>query len=179
MNELFLEKNQIVPLQVAGPADITGGGPTGDYVCMKNYKRCAIVVYAADGTATSGDITVTLYQSTDVSNSLSDAKALNCLVTGRIFTKQHASSFATVGQWTKETQAVADEVYVDLASGEQVNLWVLEIMASDLDADAGFDCLRADITTPGSSAKVLAALYILSDPVYSTAPCLMPSAIED
>lgn len=172
----LLEQIQIVPMQAAGPADIDSAAVTGGYVSLKNFNRMLVLVYAGDGTATSGDLTVSLYQASDVSGT--GAKVLNALETGRIFTKQHASSFATVGTWTKETQAVADEQYTDATSGEQVNLWALEIAASDLDADNGFDCVRADIAAT-SSAKIVSGLYILGEPKQAGAPELMPSVIAD
>lgn len=174
-NSLMLERMQIVAGQAAGPADINGAAVTGDYVSMKNYRRCLVLVYAGDGTA-GGDLDVKLYQATDVAGT--GAKVLNALETGRIFTKQHASSFATVEQWTEETQATADEQYTDAASGEKVNLWGLEVMASDLDADNNFDCIRADVADP-SAAKVVALLYLLGDAKYASRPDQMLSAIVD
>ncbi len=174
-NARCLERMQIVPGQAAGPADINGAGITGDYVSFKNYRRCLVLVYAGDGSA-GGDLQVDLYQATDVSGT--DAKVLNALETERIFTKQHASTFAGVEQWTKETQATADQQYTDATSGEQVNLWGLEVKAEDLDADNDFDCMRADVADP-SAAKVVGLLYILMDPKYPSAPELMLSAIVD
>ena len=174
-NSKLLERVQIVPAQAAGPADINGAGVTGDYVSLKNYDRVLILIYAGDGSA-GGDLTVDIYQATDVSGT--DAKVLNALETGRIYTKQNASSFAAVGQWTKETQATADEEYTDATSGEQVNLWALEVMASDLDVDNGFDCFRADLADPGA-AKVVGMLYVLYGASYPSAPEDMLSAIAD
>jgi len=174
-NALCLERMQIVPGQAAGPADINGAAITGDYVSLKNYRRCLVLVYAGDGTA-GGDLDVKLYQASDVSGT--GAKVLNCLETDRIFTKQHASTFAGVGQFTKETQPTADEQYTDTDSGEQVNLWGLEVMASDFDADNNFDCLRADVADPGA-AKVVGLLYMLMDPKYPASPELQLSAIAD
>lgn len=176
MNGLCLEKMQIVPGQVAGPADINAAAVTGDYVSLKNFEKCLVVLFCGDGSATTGDLTVSLYQATSVAGG--SAKVLNALDTGRIFTKQHATSFAGVGQWTKETQATADEQWTDATSGEQVNLWALEINASDLDVDGGFDCIRCDVAAT-SSSKIAALLYILCEPKNAAAPDLMPSAIVD
>lgn len=174
MQGLVLENLQIVPGQVAGPADLNSAAVTGDYVNMQNYEKCLILLFCGDGSATTGDLTVALYQATDVGGS--GAKVLNALETGRIFTKQAASSFAAVGQWTAETQATADEQYTDATSGEQVNLWAFEIRAADLDVDGGFSCIRADVAAT-SSSKIGALLYILAEPKNAAAPALMPSAI--
>lgn len=167
------EQIQIVPGQAAGPADLNGAAVTGDYVSLANYETCCVLVYAGDGSA-GGDLDVKLYQATDVDGT--GAKVLNALETGRVYTKQHASSFATVGQWTAETQATADEQYTDATSGEQVNLWALEVNVNDLDRDNGFDCIRADIADP-SAGKIAALLYLLGGAKYAQKPDLMVSAI--
>lgn len=177
---LILERMQIHPIW---PAYVVDDGDddtvaTGDYISLKNYGSLLVLITFNDGTADSGDIDIEIYQSTDVSNSLSDAKALNALVTGRIYTKYAASTLAAVGQWTKVTQAVADEIYDDETSGEQLGMIALEIKASDLDTTNGFDCVRVDLDTI-SSAKLVTGHYMLMDPVYAAAPELMLSALAD
>jgi len=175
MSRKLLERLQLV--MGCEPQDLDTAGITGDYVSMKNYGRLLIVVQAGDGTAGS-DLTVDLYQATSVAGA--GAKVLNCLETGRIYTKQAATFtlMQAVTAWTKETQATADEEWTDATSGEQVNLWAFEVRAADLDVSNGFDCVRADIADPGA-AKIGALLYILGDPKYPAAPELMASGIED
>ena len=179
-NTLVLEDIQIHPIW---PAYMVDDGDddtvaTGGYISLKNYGKCLVLIVFNDDTATSGDIDIELYQSTDVTNSLSDAKALDAAVTGRIFSKVHATTLAAVGQWTEETQATADEIYDDEASGEKLGMIAIEIKATDLDASNGFDCIRVDLDTI-TSAKLLTGLYILGDPKYPAAPALMLSALAD
>lgn len=174
MNSKLLERLQIV--MAFEPADLNSAGATGDYVCLSHYRRCLCVILAGDGTA-GKDIPVALYQAT--SNAGAGAKVLNALVTGRIYTKE-AASFAVlagVDQFTKETQATADEQWAPGDSGEQVLVWAFEIDASDLDTDNGYDHVRMDVADPAAS-KIVAGLYILGDPEYSAAPELMPSGVE-
>lgn len=173
MASKLLERVQIVPVML--PVDLNDGATTGDYVSLKNYERCCAVLVAGDGTAGS-DVSVAFYQATDVSGT--SAKVLNALETGRIYTKEGTSALTAVAQWTKETQATADEQWAPTDSGEQVLLWAFEIKADDLDVDNGFDCIRMDISDPGA-AKIGAALYILYDAKYPVAPELMLSAIAD
>lgn len=173
MSSKLLERVQIVPVML--PVDLDTAAITGDYVSLKNYSRCCILLLCGDGTAGS-DVAALLYQATDVAGT--SAKVLNALETGRIYTKEHATALTGVGQWTKETQATADEQWAPADSGEQVLLWGLEIKASDLDVDGGFDCIRCDFSDPGA-AKIGAALYILYDPSYQAAPELMPDALID
>ena len=60
----FLEKCQIVSGFV--PVNLATAVNTGDYVSLKNYGRCAVVFFAAAGTA-GDDPTITLTQAQDVS----------------------------------------------------------------------------------------------------------------
>lgn len=151
---------------------------TGDYISLKNYGKCLILITFGDGTATTGDIDIELYQSTDVSNSLSDAKALDVCVTGRIYEKMNATTLAAVGTWTKVTQATADEIYDDETSGEELGMIAIEVKAEDLDTSNGFDCIRVDLDTI-TSAKLVTGHYILMDPKYPAQPDLMLSALAD
>ena len=173
MSSKILETMQIVPVMT--PVDLHDAATTGAYVSLANYGSCLCVLLAGDGTGGS-DVAVELFQAVNVAGD--QAKVLNALITGRIYTKEHATTLAAVGQWTKATQAVADEAYAPDDSGEHVLLWAFEVRASDLDQAGGFDCLRMDLTAPGA-AKLGAALYLLCDPRYAKAPEDMPSAIVD
>ena len=173
-NSKGLERMQLV--MAFEPADLNAAAATGDYVCLAHYRRLLAVILAGDGTA-SKDIPVSFYQAT--SNAGAGAKVLNALETGRIYTKEAASfaALAGVDQWTKETQATADETWSPGDSGEQVLVWAFEIKASDLDVDNNFDHVRMDVADPGAS-KIVAGLYILGDPDYASAPELMLSGVE-
>jgi len=171
-----LEKIQIHPIW---PAYVVDDGDddtvaTGDYVSMKDYENLLVLIVFNDGSATTGDIDIELYQAT--TNAGAGAKVLNAAVTGRIYSKVHATTLAAVGQWTEEAQATADEIYDDETSGEKLGMIAIEIMASDLDADGGFDHVRVDLDTI-SSAKLLTGLYILGGAKIQTKPDLMPSAL--
>jgi len=172
-NRRMLEEINIQAVML--PVDLNDGATTGDYVSLKNYGKCLVVLIAGDGTAGS-DVDVLLYQATNVAGD--DAKVLNCLETGRIFTKEGAAALTSAGTWTKETQATADEAWDPEDSGEVCLIWGFEVFASDLDGDNGFDCIRADVTDPGA-AKIGVALYILGDPKNSAAPELMADPLID
>lgn len=170
-----LQIHPVIPAYVVDDAD-DDTVATGSYVCMKDFENLLVLVPFADGTATSGDISLEVYQATDTSNSLSDAKVVNCLSTGRIYYKTHATTIAAVGQWTAATQATADEVYTDATSGEKIGMIALEIFASDLDVTNGFDCVRVDMGSV-TSAKLVCPLYILGGAKINADPTLMPSVL--
>jgi hypothetical protein len=167
MNKHILEKLQIVAGII--PIDMEAGANNGDWVSMKNYGRCAIVVYKAAGTA-GDDPVITVKQASDVGGT--GAKALN-------FTRIDAKvGLQTgIGQFTTITQA-AGNTYTDLVSAEAQGLFVIDIQADDLDVDNGFDCVQVSIPDAGAAgAEIGSALYLLHEPRYSAAA--MPSAIVD
>lgn len=166
-NLRLLEQVQIVP---GFPPANLGSARTGDVVSLKNYRRCAIVFHAGIGTA-GDDPTITVLQGTDVAFGTNKA-----LTFTELYVKMDATQLSDVGQWTKVTQAAAN-TYVDATSAEQEKLWVIEFKAEDLDIANGYDCIRASFADAGTTNQIGAMLYILSDPVNSTAPESMASAI--
>lgn len=171
---------RIMPLPLNNPIDLDDGVLTTDIVSLKNYETMLLIIYFADGTA-GDDVTVTLQQCTNVANSLSDNKALNCLKTGRIYSKLAADETAlrALTGWTEEVQAVADEVWTDDETGEACGFYALEIKASDLDVANGFDCVYATVDGDGGAAKLGCVFAILMDPKYPSDPILMKDPLVD
>jgi len=168
MNAKFWEKINLVAAFV--PIDFNAAAQTGDWVSLENYERCAVIIYGAAGSAGT-DVTVTITQATDVSNSLSDAKALNFT---KIYKKEGAALTA-VGQYTEVTQTAANTFTV--TNNEQLQqIYVFDFGYDDLDIANDFDCIRVTVNA-GSAAKVISGLYALHDPKYGTNP--LPSAIVD
>lgn len=172
-----LEQFNIVPLCI--PMDANGAGAllTSIYFSFKGYRSATIVGLFGDASA-GHDLGIKLYQAKDVAGT--DAKVLNALSTGRIYSKE-AGTFAllqAVTGWTKQTQATADEAWVGLTSGESVGLHAIEISQEDLDRDNGFNAVRADLDDPTES-KIIALFAILHDPRYAGAPEDMPNPLVD
>lgn len=165
MNQHICEKVQIVPAIM--PVSLATGANNGDWVSMKNYRRCAIVFLAGVGAA-SQDPTITVLQSTGVTGTPS--KALNFT---RIDVKQ-ASALTAVGTFTTVTQAAAN-TYTSDTSGETQKLWVVDIKAEDLDVDNGYDCIQVSVADVGTASQIGTAIYLLHEPAYQSAT--LPSAI--
>lgn len=168
-NESILNYVQIV--SGFAPISLTAER-TGDVVSLKNYRRCLVLFHKAVGTA-NDDPTITLLQGTDVA--FGTNKALNFAT---LYVKQDPTSLGDVGQWTKVTRA-ATNTYTDTTSAEQQALWAIDIKAEDLDIANNYDCVRASISDVGTNAQLGDVLYLLYDPVISTAPADMASAIVD
>lgn len=167
LNNLFVEEAQIVAAII--PVDSQTGANNGDYVSLKNYDRCAIIIFKAAGVA-GDDPVITVTQAQDVAGT--GVKALD-------FTRIDAKVGAQtgVGQFTTVTQA-AGNTYTDLVSAEAQGLFVIEFQAADLDVANGFDCLKVAVPDTGAAgAQLLCGLYVLRGGRYQTAP--LPSAIID
>lgn len=152
------------------PRDMADSASTGDYVSLANHNHCAVVFASGLGTA-ADDPTITLQQATDASGG--SVKDLNFTV---IYRKQASTDLSAVGSWTRTTQTAAN-TYTNGTSGEEVFIWVVEFDAADLDADGGFEFLRAtvnDLTTANAEGYIC---YLLSEPRYPRAPASKISPI--
>jgi hypothetical protein len=151
LNNLLVEEAQIVMAIV--PVDSQSGANTGDYVSLKNFERCTVLVIKAAGVA-GDDPVITMTQAQDVSGT--GVKALN-------FTRVDAKVGAQtgIGQFTTVAQA-AGNTYTDLVSAEAQGIFAIEFKGEDLDVNNGFDCLKVAIPDTGAAgAQLLTAIYIL------------------
>lgn len=104
-----------------------------DYVSLKNYDRCTIVI-AVDNAATVTGGAITLKQATDVAGT--GEKALG-------FAKMYANLDVAASDTLVET-AVTSDTFTTLTTDNKNALYVIEIKGSDLDVASGFDCIRVD-----------------------------------
>jgi hypothetical protein len=170
MDGRILERFQL--LRGCDIADTNVGVTTCDKIDMSKLKRLLIVLNMGDGTA-ANDLDIYVYQSDDASGT--STAVLNCLQTGRIFTKYAADFTAeqALTAWTQVTQATADERYEPDDNGESTGLICLEVRPEDL--SDGYRYVYAYLTQAGA-AKYANVLYFgeLKDP---NSPTLTPSCI--
>jgi hypothetical protein len=178
MNQHFAEQFNIC--QGFLPVAMNTAANSGDWVSMRDYGRCAIVVFKAVGTA-GDDPTIAVKQAQAVAGT--NAKALAFTT---VYKKQAASNLLAVGTYTKttsDTPATNDAFNTTLGTwsntdlAEQAAIIVIDIKAEDLDADNGFDCVQVSIADIGTNAQLGSALYILGEPRYQKDP--LNSAIID
>lgn len=153
----FVKNNQIVIAKV--PADWNANISDEDYVSMKGYNRCTIIISTG---VTGAAATIIMKQATDVAGTGEKALA---------FTEYFTKAGVTPGDFTKTAASSTFATTTDANS-----LYIIEIEAIDLDQENKFDCIRFDTTDPGTSTFG-SALYILSDPRHAEET--MPSAITD
>lgn len=166
MNRHFLEKNQVVA--AFAPVSLASGNVTGDWVSLKNYGRCAIIINKGAGNAAE-DPTIVLQQASDVAGT--GAKALN-------FDRYDAKvgTQAGIGTFTTTTGNTDNDI-TDAAWGDGELMLVFDIKAEDLDVDNSFDCINITIADVGTNSQICDGIYILHEPKYAKAT--LPSAIVD
>lgn len=167
INNLLIEECQIVAGII--PVDSQSGANNGDWVSLKNYDRCTILVYKAAGVA-GDDPVLTVRQASAVDGT--GAKALNFT---RVDSKVGAQT--GIGQFTRTTQA-AGNTFTDTVSAEAQALFAIEFKSEDLDVNNGFDCIQVSVPDTGAGgAQLLSALYVLRGARYGSGA--LPSAIVD
>lgn len=167
MNRHLLEK-----VQIAGgftPVDMATGANTGNWVSLKGYGRCSIVLFKGRG-ASAEPPTITLAQATEVAGTTS--KSLT-------FTRidQKTGTLSAIGVFTTTTQAAAS-TYA-LAAGNTEVIAVVDIKAEDLDIANGYDCLRCTIADVGTTSQIGGVLYLLHEPRYAATMANAVSPIAD
>ncbi len=167
-SKLLLERINIA--EGVPAVDLQDGANTGDYVSLQHYDRVAVVLMTGLGTATE-DPTLTIQQATSVAGG-----SVKSLTFTDVYTKQAATSLAAVTKWTKTTQTAAN-TYTNGTLAEEDAIVVVEFRASDLDADGGFDCLRATVADVGGSAQPGVIFYILGDPSEASSVVQMPDPL--
>lgn len=176
VNQHFVEKNQVVSAFL--PVAMNAGAPSIDWVSLKDYGRCAIVLFKAIGT-NGEDPTITLLQASKVDGT--GSKALNIT---RVDKKQAATNLLAVGTFTTSTSGspathdtFSTNTWTNSDLAEQAAVVIIDVKAEDLDIDNGFDCLSFTIADVGTNAQLGCAMFILHEPKYSAVP--LPSAIVD
>lgn len=146
----FMEANTIVPLIT--PVDFQTGANNGDWVNFAGYERAVIVLYGGVGTAAQDPI-FKLQQAKDVAGT----SPKDILFT-RYRTKIGAS-LAAISDFTLSTQAAATSVTPTSAASEK--MIVVEIKASDLDVQNGYQTLQLSVADVGGNAQLACAFAIM------------------
>ena len=157
----LVEKTKIVS---GGNGLANSGGVAGDRVSMKGYHHLTVIVDMAPASG-SDTAAITLKQSKTVDDSPSTEKAL-------------AFTYAWKNADVSASDALVKTTYsssITTSNAAKHEMYVLEIEAAMLDTNNDFDCVRVDVTDPGSVSTPTCVTYILSEPRYASQ--LPPSAI--
>ena len=140
-----------------------GAAITGDFVSLKNYDKCLILVHINHAAANA--VTITVDGATDV--------AAGGLSAGITFTDW----------WINEDCAASDTLVKGAAAAASIvggaalthHMYAIEIDGSELNA-LGLDCIRV-VTSASAAANITSAMYILHGARYQQST--PPSAIVD
>lgn len=135
-----------------------------DYVSLKDYARCTIVIAVDNATTVTGGA-ITLKQATAVAGT--GEKALS-------FSTVYANTDVAASDTLVET-AVASNTFTTDTTDNKNLLYVIELKAEDLDVANGFDCVRVDSLLMANA--VASVQYILHGARYASP--LARSAITD
>jgi hypothetical protein len=163
----MLEQMQIASGFV--PVNLATAANNSDWVNLKSYTRLLILFFKGAAASGTEDPTVTVLQATDVAGT--GSKALNI---SRSWTKTDAD-LTTIGQFT--AGAPSTNTLTVASSAQKSALWLIEVLAADLDKNSGFSCVQANVADVGSVSQLGCLLYVLGEPRQSDTPALNPSAL--
>lgn len=133
-----------------------------DYVSMKNFDRCTIVISVDNATTVTGGA-ITLKQATAVAGTSEQTLA---------FSTMWANTDCAAGDTLTET-AVTSNTFTTATTDNKNLMYVIEVKAGDLDVANGFDCLRVDSLSMANAVGNV--LYIM----HGARNCPPGSAITD
>lgn len=133
---------------VEGLLGVVPSTSTPDYVSLKNFERALVLISVKNATAVTGSA-ITLKQATAVAGTgekpLAFTKALRNLDTAAA---DALSEFA-----------VSNNTFTTDNTNSKNLMYAIEVKAEDLDANGGFDCIRAG--TGDATAATVTVTYLL------------------
>lgn len=127
---------QVYSVQAAIGVLLTSTLGDTKYVSLKGYQRMRITIDILNGSTVTGS-TITLKQCKTVAGGGTE-KALN-------FSRMLANVDVAASQAMVETAVVSNTFTTDTTNSKLLR-YVIDVQASDLDVDAGYDCVRLDGT---------------------------------
>lgn len=149
------------PVWACEPKSYSGTANTIKYASLKLYDRIMILIQT--GAWAAGTAAVTLKQATEVAGTTNKALA---------FTTMWVNTAGAPDTFTKTT-VTSNTFNLDTAN----LLYIIEVVASDLDVDNAYDCIGVNIATPGANADFYGVTYLLGNARYPQAT--LPSALAD
>lgn len=149
---------------VEGLLGVVPSTSTPDYVSLKNYAKCTVLIFVKNATTVTGSA-ITLKQATAVAGT--SEKALS------FTTAKRNIDTAAADQLSDFT--VTSDTFTTNSTNSKNLMYVIEVDASQLDVNNGFDCLRAG--TGDATAATVTVIYILWGSRFTPNP--LPAAITD
>lgn len=150
---------QVALVQATSMVALTSTAGDASYVSLKNYAGAMVTIDVLNGSTVTGGV-VTLAQAKAVAGTGEKALA---------FTRMLANTDVGAGQAMTET-AVSSSTFTTGTTNSKRLRYVIDVKASDLDANNGFDCLRVDVDSMANAIGLVSyvlygARYNGADPV--------------
>ena len=132
------------------PANYTGAAVDGNYISMKGYDHCTIIINT--GAWAGGTAAVTINRATAVAGTSEDAGGVE-------FDYMWTNDGATTLSALTKTAVTADTFNLDVAA----SMYIIEIPADTIKGSSTteYDCIQLAVGTPGSNNDYFGATYIL------------------
>lgn len=151
LNALLSEQVKVVE----GLLSVVPSTSTPDYVSLKNFERCMILVQVKNATTVTGSA-ITVKQATAVAGT--SEKAVS-------FTKAYRNIDTGAADALAEF-AVTSDTFTTNSTNSKNLMYVIEVKAEDLDVNGGFDCIRAG--TGDATAATVSVTYFLFGAKFAT-----------
>jgi len=139
-------QDKIKFVEAIPPANYSGAAGTGNYISLKNYRKCAIVINT--GAWAGGTAAVTVNKATEVSGLGATAAS---------FSYMYTNDGAATGSLLTKTAVTSNTFNLDTAN----SMYVIEIDAASL---GDCDCIQLAVASPGANNDYYSATYVLSEP---------------
>lgn len=150
------------PVIALPTATLTSTAGDGTYISLKNYNRVSVLLSMNNSTTVTGG-TVTLKQAQDVAGTNEKELGFDWVL---------ANEDVLASDDLVNT-AVVSNSFTTTDINNKKSLYVIDVLAEDLDIDGGFDCVRIDVT--GTVSSTGCSIYLLGDGRHGS----NPSAIVD
>lgn len=144
LNALLTEQVKFVE----GLLGVVPSTSTPDYVSLKNWERCAVIILVKNATTVTGSA-ITLKQATSVGAGSEKPLA---------FTKAYRNIDTAAADALAAFDVSSNTFTTDSTNSKNL-MYVVEVKAEDLDVNNGFDCIRAG--TADATAATVTVLYAL------------------
>ena len=141
---------EVTFVEAIAPQNITGTAVDANYISMKGYDHCTIVINT--GAWAGGTSAVTINRATDVSATSEDAGGVSF---DYMWTNDGATSLSAL----TKTAVTADTFNLDTANA----MYVIEIPAASIKGSSTteYDCIQLALATPGGNNDYVSATYVL------------------
>lgn len=158
-------EESVKPIMMStGVVLLNAGAITGDYVSMREYRRCSVILALTPASGTD-PAAVTLKQAKTVENSPATEKALP-------FTRMLRYTPAT-SENPVETVVTGDTFNTSAAAVSE--MFQIDVDENMLDINNGFDCFRINVADPGSVSTPAVVIGLMYEAKNKTNP--LPEAL--